>query len=389
MYFDSLNLNECCGCGACQLICRENAISMISRDGYCYPQIDENRCIHCNMCRKVCEEKNQAKKIELKDAYYGWSSNLQQRESSTSGGAFPALAASFLRQHNNNAIVYGAVYSADFQVQHIGASKENELSQMCRSKYVQSDARASYMDVKKNLESGVYVLFSGTPCQVAGLKAYLQKQYDRLYTIDIICHGVSNPLLFRNHIRDLSKKYNSNVKQFFFRSKDKAKKKNSLRYIDVFFENGKKRHTTCDRFYMTYHARMFYRPACYACAFASPKRCSDITLGDYWGIESVYPELGAERRKGISLVLCNTQRGKILLEQSSDQLYLAKGDYNCALKGQMNAPTVETKPIKKINYESDSFYNNTKGSIPIKVFINYYYPELYIMLGKIKRKLRI
>ena len=386
MYLVSGKASECTGCSACKEVCPKNAISMVEIGGFKYPEIDDEKCVNCKLCERICDERKRFVENGLKEPYWGWNKDNSIRLKSTSGGAFPALAHGFLTQYKN-ASVYGVVYTDSFSVRHMGVTDYKDIDPMCRSKYIQVDSYEYFTDIKDKLEDGKSVMFTGTPCQVAGLKAFLRKDYEKLFTVDIICHGVSNPVLFKHHINDLQNKYHSKVLQFNFREKDREKKKNQLRYVDVMFENGRHIHSIDDLFYISYHAGMFYRESCYNCLFSKENRCSDITLGDYWGIEDFEPKLTKERSSGISLILVNSGKGKQLLTASKEYLVFEEGNYECTLRGQMCKPTKETEAKHPVSFDSDSFRKNVNHCIPSEVFINYYHPKLFQLLQRIKRRI--
>ena len=211
--------NRCCGCHACFNICPKGAISMKEdKYGFKYPIIDKDKCINCDMCKKVCpvfnKQNNNNHKIE---SYAAYNKDISERMSSSSGGLFILLAKEIIKRKG---VVFGAAFDEKFNVIHACVEDKKGLNSFKGSKYTQSTIGDTYRKVKHFLEKGRYVLFSGTPCQVEGLKTYLMKDYEKLYTQDIICHGVPSPLLFRKYLNDKEEEYNDRITNISFRDKE-------------------------------------------------------------------------------------------------------------------------------------------------------------------------
>ena len=204
MTIDSLDKNECCGCSSCFQKCPKNAIRMEENlEGFLYPVIDRDKCIDCGSCSKVCPQLKKIEKISLgyPKAYAMRNKNLDELSKSSSGGIFSVLANYVI---DNGGVVFGAAYDSKLNINHIKATTKEELSPIRSSKYVQSNIGNSYREAEKILKNGQYVLFTGTPCQIAGLKSYLMKDYEKLITADIICHGVPSQKLFHKYLDYLS-----------------------------------------------------------------------------------------------------------------------------------------------------------------------------------------
>ncbi len=300
------NKGECCGCSACSQICPKNAISMITDEkGFLYPSISSDKCIECNACKTVCP-------IQNKFTYFDYSQksfalkhlNAGERKSSSSGGAFIELAKSVI---NNNGSVYGAAFDKTFKVKHIRVTTLPELEQLKKSKYVQSDITGIYSQVKTDLNEGHPVLFSGTGCQVQGLKNYLKKPYDNLLCVDIVCHGVPSQKVFDDYLSMLENKYKSKIISVNFRGKAV---KNKVQDMLIKFENGKTYSSIAalDSYYSFFIKNFDLRESCYSCQFSCPDRTGDISLADFWKIENQYPEF--QDYKGISLLLINSEKGQ-------------------------------------------------------------------------------
>lgn len=320
MYFDTKNKAECCGCTACMNACPTSAISMKEDvEGFQYPAIDEAACIHCNLCRKVCcwenaLYNNASEPVTLASVL----KDKEERQKSTSGGVFYAIAEWVISQ---GGIVYGAAFDEKLELHHIGVQSVENLQKLRGSKYIQSNLDGLFKDVKKQLDANRLCCFSGTGCQVAGLKSYLRKDYPNLVTIDVICHGVPNQKLFNQHISYLERKYQDKVVNYQFRDNTKG-----IGCEICTFENRKMvinpSYDLSPYLYAFIHGYIS-RYSCYDCKFARIPRQGDISLGDYWGVKYFIPQINNEN--GVSLVIINTEKGKIILEKISE-----KCEFHCS-----------------------------------------------------------
>ena len=283
---------DCCGCNACVQICPKNCILMKEdEEGFKYPCVDEKGCIECGLCKKVCpiiKSKGQSSNNNvMPKAIGGWYKNDDVRFKSSSGGAFHLFAEYIL---NNGGVVYGCTLNESLEAVHIGVETMNELHLLYGSKYVQSDIGNVYKNVKEKLESGRKVLFVGTPCQAAGLKSYLQKDYNNLYTCDFICHGVPSPLVFRKYIDYLEHKYGDKVTGFRFRNKDDGWRPTGQQMgtlVEFKSGNVKKFMPAYKDAYMNgFLDDLYLRPSCYNCQFKKlPKNYADVSIADFWGVK--------------------------------------------------------------------------------------------------------
>jgi coenzyme F420-reducing hydrogenase beta subunit len=309
---------QCCGCFACLHTCPVNAISYHQdTEGFIYPSINDQKCIKCQRCINVCPANKSLiidKKMEQK-VYACWTKDSITRQQSTSGGIFTELAKFIIIQ---NGIVYGAAFDEECNVHHIGISTIEEITKLQGSKYVQSNLGNVYRDIVNGLEMDKYVLFSGTPCQVAGLRSYLQKNYDKLYTCDLVCHGVPTPSFYNAYKDNMIKKYKSNITGVNFRYKKPGWKEYSMR-LD--FANGRK--YICSVFKDKYHRafldNFIERESCHGCKYACSDRVGDITLADFWGYTASKPEY-KDDDKGISQIIINTEKGLGLFSEIEDTL---------------------------------------------------------------------
>ena len=328
--------SECSGCGACMNICPKDAIKMVPDSaGFLYPVIDNNICISCGQCKKVCFYRNSKDLIQSDEVYSAVSKDDNLLMKSASGGIFAEISRAVVE---DGGYVYGAAFvksNDELEVRHICASEKEELNQLQGSKYVHSVVGYSYRDVKAKLDGGAKVLFSGTPCQISGLNSYLGKDYDNLFTVDIVCHGVPSQKIFKDYIACQMKKLNGKIEKFCFRDKSKGWGLNaSFVYKD---KNGKLRKKTMpfrlSSYYDMFIRSEIYRENCYSCPFADKKRVGDMTIGDFWGIQRQHPELMKanggryDEEKGVSCVLINTKKGKQLLDLIADKIDIHSSDF--------------------------------------------------------------
>lgn len=328
-----LEKSDCCGCHACAQVCPKHCITMKpDEEGFLYPQVDETVCIHCNACEKVCPVLQKQLPEETKnaepEAYAGINLDEKIRQQSSSGGIFTLLAEQTLHM---GGIVFGAAMTKDqHSVHHIAVESAEQLAALRGSKYLQSEIGNTYLQVQKELQKGRKVLFSGTPCQVEGLYAFLHWEDPNLLCVDIICHGVPSPLVWDRYLTEREACAGAPVKQAFFRNKQHGWKAYTIKLIfcnDVSYEKV----FTGDPFMKAFLQNICLRPSCYACHFKKLSRVSDITLADYWGIQDQYPEMDDD--KGTSLVIVHSEKGKRCIELLGDKVRLKKVPVEQALRG--------------------------------------------------------
>lgn len=304
--------NRCTGCTACASACPKNCISMEGdENGFLYPVVDEGACVHCGLCEESCPLLSpRPKSMNLPRAYAAYSKDEGVRLQSSSGGVFTELAKAVLSQ---GGIVYGAAYDESFRVVHRGIENERDLAALRGAKYAQSDLGDTFLQVKNRLKTGQIVLFSGTPCQVAGLRAFLREDYVNLIAIDFVCHSVPSPLAWTTYLHSLGE-----VKTVNLRAKDTGWSRYGYCH-KVVTEQGTRLIPNGESPYMKLFVEgCISREACEACPFKGYSRCSDLTLGDFWGIWNVDPEM--DDNKGTSVVLCQSERGADLLRKVGNRL---------------------------------------------------------------------
>lgn len=303
----------CYGCEACIQVCGTRALSMSEdAEGFSYPVLDKDLCVECGVCYRVCPYSHRpARNGDPVVVFGGHHRDAAILENSTSGGAFSALAAAWFSLPGET-VLFGAACDG-LSVYHKAAFSVDEAAAFRKSKYVQSTIGTSYADVRTYLRKGFHVLFSGTPCQIAGLKAFLaQENTSRLLTVEVVCEGIPSPLYIRSFDAALHQRYGASISRIDYRCKDGNRW--DFQVMDITLANGK--NIKLDRwfnpFWDIWLSHLMSRPSCYHCAFAAENRVADITLGDLWGVHIYCPGLYANNA-GASLVLCNTDMGASVL----------------------------------------------------------------------------
>lgn len=311
----SIDHGLCTGCGACYNKCPVNAIEMhTDREGFLFPNIIEDKCLDCGICYKMCPVSTPAEKNKTPEAYAVWADE-ETRLKSSSGGMFTLLANEIF---DEGGVVCGARYSDDYlSVYHAWAKNEKELSFLRGSKYVQSDTGKTFKEAKDYLDKGIPVLYAGTPCQIAGLYAFLGKKYDGLFTIDVVCHGVPSNLVYSRYLSERAS--NAPIKEMSFREKATWGWGTA---VSLYMENGTeyKQDFFKDPYLKAFSSGLIVRKSCSSCKYTTIERIGDITLGDFWGVGDIDPKL--TDGKGTGLVFANTSKGKKLIGSVKDKCTL-------------------------------------------------------------------
>lgn len=312
--------DTCTGCAACANACPKDCIAMQpDSEGFLRPSIDRSACIGCGLCRKTCPilHRRNARQ-EWPKAYALYAKDAELVKNSSSGGAFSLVAESILERGGT---VFGAALTEENCVRHIAVSSVQELSRLRTSKYVQSEIGNSYREAEALLREGQTVLFTGTSCQIAGLYAYLQKPYPKLYTQDILCHGVPSPKVWETYLKQVHP--DREKKNISFRDKTHGWNSFGMRV------DGYQRVLTKDAYLAAFLGNLDLRPNCHRCVYKTAARDSDLTLADFWGVETVLP--GWKEQQGVSLVLVQSERGERLLEAVAAKAVLTEVDAKRAL----------------------------------------------------------
>lgn len=320
---DITDKSKCCGCNACGDVCAHDAITFCTDiEGFWYPQIDKEKCIGCGLCEHVCPilhvEELKRNDYNQPICYGAYHKNLEIRFDSTSGGVFSAMAEDVYKQ---GGYVGGAVYDAEFFAHQFISDNKDDLKRLRSSKYLQSNASGFYREVKKAIKTEKTVLVCGTPCQMAALRRYLNKDYENLIIIDFICKSVTSPKAHRKYFDYLEEINDSKV--IYFKAKNKELGWRSLTKKST-FANGKSYYGVRgkDLYSRAYHSGMIDRPSCYSCLFKGYPRMADITLADFWGVEKVAKDM--DNNTGTSAVLINSEKGEKFFGQASKRLQTKK-----------------------------------------------------------------
>lgn len=325
--------NLCSGCAACYAVCARKAISMQQdAEGFVYPHVDEAQCIHCGLCERVCPSLHPKASREPLSVYAAKAKDDALRKESSSGGVFSLLARQII---SDGGIVYGAaIRESDLSVCHCSAENEEELSWLRGSKYVQSDVGDAYGRVRSQLDAGMKVLFSGTPCQVAALRNFLARDYDNLICVEVICHAAPSPLAWKKFLekraaasakgRDSSRPEDVIDRRISFRSKNCGWKRFSM---SLRFVNDKEYQLDLysDAFLRGFLSELFNRPSCHKCSVRELRSGADITLGDYWNVHQRFPEMDDDA--GTSVVLVDSEKGAALVNRALPFCDVVESDY--------------------------------------------------------------
>jgi NAD-dependent dihydropyrimidine dehydrogenase PreA subunit len=368
------NKSFCCGCAACVQICPKKCISLTEdTEGFLYPRVDKTKCIDCGLCETVCPFLSESAEREPKAVYAVKNPNDDIRQESSSGGVFTLLAEKVI---NDGGVVFGVRFDEKWEVEFAYSETIDGLSAFRGSKYIQARVGNAFIDAEQFLKAGRKVLFSGTPCQVKGLLQYLRKDYENLLTVDFVCHGVPSPKVWRLYLKEeveriarqgddgkntvLSSKVMPNIKGINFRDKSSGWKKysfalqltealaegeqNSVLHTNKFYENP---------FMQAFLSDLILRPSCYMCPAKSGKSGSDITIGDFWGIEHIKPEIDDD--KGLSLVMVHNE-DKIYSIESIERTGIAYSDavkYNPAAVKSVGCPTYRDLFFRNLRRNKD------------------------------------
>lgn len=315
MKITSCTLDYCLECGICIYRCPKKCISMkLNNLGEGYPQIDNSRCIRCGICNSICPMNKVSEGVVPQKVFAAWAKDKNVRQKVSSGGAAYFLYRRFIEKYNG--IVYGPVFNNHQELVFQSFSSLDQLNQLIGSKYVFSKMGKIYLKIEEQLKKGNKILFIGMPCQVSALKNYLKVEYNNLFTVDLICHGMPPNYYFQEHLKSiLSPKQLLEVSKISFR-------KNHKYILQVYANEGEciyKSPDYLDTYLLAYSRRMICKEACYNCLYAKTKRISDITIGDFWGIDNSI-EFDEKVENGVSCVLINTEEGSDLFKMCHNDM---------------------------------------------------------------------
>jgi len=383
---------DCCGCNACGDICPKDAITFkTDNEGFWYPEVNMDRCIDCHLCEKVCpmihiDELKGNAKGEPK-VYGGYNKDVVIRFDSTSGGIFSMLAQAMYKEKG---YVSGAIYTEDFNVVNFISNDKKDLKRLRSSKYVESNAEGLYKRIKQLLDAGEKVLACGSPCQMAGLRQYLRKDYDNLIIVDFLCRATNSPKVFRKYLEDLEGRFGGKIIAIKDKNKDHGwhslARKITFDNGQVYYGEGHE-----DDYRRGYHNNVFERPCCYECKFKGIPRLSDITLGDFWALNKVDPEM--DKDLGTSMIMVNTPKGAAFFEKITPKLEYKEytladvlvGNRMPIMGGKLTSPVdretffkqLDEKPFHEVAAELFPYREGQltwKGKL--KNILRFFYPDL-------------
>ena len=369
----------CCGCTACKNICPKNAIEMVEdEEGFLYPKVDKEKCVNCGLCEKVCPVLNAVENKKEPKAYIFQHKDDMIRRQSTSGGAFTAIAEYVI---DKGGIVYGVAFDEEYNVIHTGIDQKEELYRFRNSKYVQSNPKNTFKEVKEFLISGRMVCFSGTSCQIEGLKRYLGKDYGNLVLVDVVCRAVPSPLVWRKYLKLRKKKY-KDIKYIMFRDKYYGYKYSNLSIYNKNNDKKKEYHSGVDTdpYIRAFFSNICDRPSCYNCKYKKDNRESDITIWDCFEVEKYNKSFDDD--KGTTRVMTNSKKGCEIIQELSKNNRCEEIDFEKATKGFL----AMYQPVKN-NDRREMFFKDLNGLEEAELFNKYFPDTLKVKIERNARKL--
>lgn len=363
---------NCCGCTACKNVCPKNAIEMKEdEEGFLYPSVAQDVCVNCGLCEKVCPILNRTEEKEKSQSAYLIRHNdgtvLKQ---STSGGAFTAFAQVVLKQ---GGVVFGAAFDEHYEVHHIAVEREDELYKFRNSKYVQSDPEDTFLLVKNHIKQNRLVLYSGTPCQIEGLKSYLGEKPENLLLVDVVCHSIPSRLVWRKY-----KAMRKSETPVAFRDKSKY----GYEYSQISFKDEKKinfRGVESDPYLRAFFSDMSVRPACYSCKFKKRYRESDLTIWDCFGIHKL--DKSFDDNKGVTCCLVHSVSGKQLVEEAKEFAAIKEVDVGKTVDG-----VKEMVASVKMNPKREAFFADVAVMEDKELFDKWFPVTLKVRIKRLGRK---
>lgn len=368
----------CNGCSACAAACPKGCISMVADgEGFVRPLVDAEACVDCGLCEKVCPVLSAPRMPAGEPTLWAAiNENESDRAKASSGGVFVLLARWVL---DRDGVVFGAAFQPDFSVAHGYAETEREAMRFCGSKYVQSRIGNAYQEAKTFLDRGRYVLFSGTPCQIMGLKSFLRKDYEKLIALDIICHGVPSPKVWQRYVsqrRELD--HAGSLKRIEFRAKVDSWSRFSMRFT---YDGGVYCESLHEDTYMRGFLRNLYlRPSCHRCIAKGVRRVSDVTLADFWGINNVCPEMNDD--KGTSLVLLHSRKAREIWRDMGEELRTVSVGQEALQYNSAGLRSVDVHPNRK------AFFQNLDGGSDLSALILELTPDPVVKPPSLYRRVR-
>ena len=383
--------DACCGCRTCEIVCPTKAIT-IEKDALAFemPFIDENKCIDCGKCEKVCPVLNK-EKVDHKEHFkcgMAYAIDEESKKKGSSGGIFGLLAKNVL---SKKGIVFGAAFDENHQLKTTSAITNADLEPLYKSKYLLCNTNGEFANIKRNLNLGKKVLYCSSPCQLAALKLYLHKEYDNLYLVEFICHGVGSQEMFDKSIAYTENKANIKIQKVTLRYKKSSGA--SSHYYQYAYSKNNKSFLKSDiymtfPYYSAYCKRYVCRTSCYECVFGSPNRIGDISIGDFHTIEKFDPSI--DRFSGVSMFVCNTEKGVDLFHEIEDKLIVKEYPWSIIMQENRFSNKGESKPTMRNAFLQLSMVDY---SAAVSKYLNfykdwrYYYYKCPSFLRKIGKKI--
>lgn len=351
MNINKIDRLQCTGCAECVNVCLQECIQMIpDKEGFYFPKIQEGNCINCGLCFQKCPTIKNVSCNYPKDIYAVQRKDSDKLKKSASGG----VAAIFSEQAiQNQGVVYGCIYDSELRVKHTRIISKYNLEKLFGSKYVQSDFSEVYRYLKQDCESGKEVVVIGTPCQIAGVRNFLDREYENVLLIDLICHGVPSPKLFKQYLEWKENKIGERIVSYKFRDKSFWNWGTTYKASISTATSIATATATRDPYYSAFIYAETYRESCYKCSYANCQRCGDISIGDFWGFEVQHSESDINWEDGVSVVLINTERGKREFKKISSQLYFEASSIDKAKEKNNNLHDFAVRPEVR-----EEFYKN-------------------------------
>ena len=385
---------ECCGCRACEEVCPKQCITMKRGTlGHLFPSVNEDECVSCNQCTKVCPTQDKTLCGCESDRFYvAFSKDKEIRNVSSSGGLFYSLASYFCEK--DNYWIFGSCFNQQTQLKTVGTNNKNNIPLLCKSKYVQSDTTGVFSTIKQLLEGGDGVLYCATPCQIAALRLFLKKDYNKLFLIDFFCHGVPSQEYFDKCKELVETRDNIRITGYSFRTK-KSRGVTPHYYTVRYIKKGQNKERTDfyynSPFYAAFQSYMNLRESCYNCIFSNRTRFSDVTIGDFHEVEKYKSNIN--RFDGVSLVVVNTKKGDLALSDISNSLFIEPIDKKRLITDGVVFAGGTTRPSRRdefiADYESIPFFEfNNKWFNKRKFDKQRLYYHLPLFLRKVIKRIK-
>ena len=384
-----LQERDCCGCGACSVVCPQNCITMQEGTlGHLFPSVDQTKCVGCGLCNRVCPMQVDLTHCDRQAAVAAFAKDATTRFEGSSGGMFGVFSKKLLA---NGYIVYGAAFDEDLKLQCMSANTEEELSPLYKSKYLQSDMTGGFKKIKEQLRAGKKILFVSTPCQVYALKSYLMEDYPNLLTVDFFCHGVPSQRFFNQCLAEEEKALGSKILRYGFRAK--KKRGATPHYVALSYEKNGRQKDSIDYyfvspFYAIFQKYIDLRESCYNCRFAGRDRASDITIGDFHDIDRYIQ--GVNRFDGVSTVVLNTPKGYAMWDSCLEYVQAYPMDLEKLISDGQCFGNGTNRPARRDEFVDD--YNKLETEALLRKWANpnaYRKQQIYYGLPKaIRQKLK-